>query len=319
MKAITYTEYGSADVLRLVEAEKPVPTDDEVLIRIRAASLNAYDLHMMRGRPWPARFMAGGLRMPKDPRPGRDVAGEIEAVGRGVTQFQPGDEVFGFCRGSLAEYACAKEATLARKPANVSFEDASAVPMAAITALQGLRDKGRIRQGQQVLIDGASGGVGTFAVRIARSFGAEVTAVCSTRNADIARSLGADHVIDYTHEDFTKSANRYDLIFGANAHRSIFDYRRALGPGGIYVMSGGGGPQIFQAMLLAPILSRLGSRKFRLVGAKVRKTDLDFLKELLAAGKITPVIDRRYPLSEAPEAMRYLEQGHARGKVVVTM
>ena len=319
MKAIAYTEYGSAEVLRLVESEKPAPKDDEVLIRIRAASVNAFDLHMMKGKPLPARLMNGGLLRPKNARPGRDVAGEIESVGGKVAQFKPGDGVFGFCRGSFAEYACAKEATLARKPASVSFEDAAAVPMAALTALQGLRDRGRIQPGQKVLIDGASGGVGTFAVQIARSFGAEVTAVCSTRHIDTARSIGADHVVDYTREDFTKSANRYDLIFGANAHRSIFDYRRALGPGGIFVIAGGGWAQIFQSMLLGPLLSRSGSKTFRFVGAKSSRADLDFLKELLAAGKIAPVIDRRYPLSDAAEAVRHLEEGHARGKVVIAM
>lgn len=319
MKAITYTEYGSSDVLRLVEVEKPVPKDDEVLIRIRAASLNAFDLHMMRGKPLPARVMAGGLRKPKHARPGRDVAGEVEAVGRSLTQFKPGDGVFGFCRGSLAEYGCAREATLTHKPSNVSFENAAAVPMAGITALQGLRDKGRVQPGQQVLIDGASGGVGTFAVQIAKSFGAEVTAVCSTRHVDTARSIGADHVVDYTREDFTKSPNRYDLIFGANAHHSIFDYRRALGPGGIYVIAGGGGPQILQSMLLGPLVSRFGGKKLRFVGAKIHKADLDFLKDLLAAARIAPVIDGRYPLSEAAAAFRHLEEGHAGGKVVITM
>ena len=319
MKAITYTEYGSSNALRLVDVEKPVPKDDEVLIRIRAAGVNAFDLHMIRGKPLPARLMAGGLRKPKQARPGRDVAGDVEAVGAKITQFKPGDGVFGFCRGSFAEYACAREATLTQKPSNVSFENAAAVPMAGITALQGLRDKGRIQPGQKVLIDGASGGVGTFAVMIAKSFGAEVTAVCSTRHVDTARSIGADHVVDYTREDFTKSANRYDLIFGANAHRSIFAYRRALAPRGIYVMAGGGGPQILPAFLLGPLLSRFGDRKLRFVSAKIDKADLDFLRDLLGAGKISPVIGRRYPLSAAAEAVGYLEEGHAEGKVVLTV
>ncbi len=245
MKAVTYTEYGSPDVLHFTELEKPTPNDHEVLIRIRAASVNPLDWHFMRGEPFIVRMMAGGLLKPKVTRLGVDVAGQVEAVGRNVTQFKPGDEVFGACRGAFAEYACATEAKLALKPANISFEEAAAVPVAAITALQGLRDKGRIRRGQKVVVDGASGGVGTFAVQIAKSFGAEVTAVCSTRNVDTARSIGADHVIDYTREDFTRSGQRYDLIMGANAYHSIFDYRRALSQDGIYVGAGGGGESKF--------------------------------------------------------------------------
>jgi len=319
MKAIVYYKYGSPDVLKCEEIEKPTAGDDEVLIRVRAASLNALDWRLMRGKPLFARLVIGGLRKPKITRPGRDVAGQVEAVGRNVTQFKPGDEVFGVCRGAFAEYVCAIEDKLAPKPANISFEDAAAVPVAALTALQGLRDKGRIQRGHKVLVDGASGGVGTFAVQIAKSFGAEVTAVCSTRNVDTARSIGADHVIDYTREDFTQSGQRYDLILAANAYHSIFDYRRALGQDGIYVMAGGGWAQILQGMLLGPLLSLIGSKKMCFFITKASKTDLVLLKDFLAAGKIVPVIDRRYPLSDVAEALRYLEEGHARGKVVITL
>jgi NADPH:quinone reductase-like Zn-dependent oxidoreductase len=260
-----------------------------------------------------------GLRIPKDQRIGVDVAGQVEAAGRNVSQFRPGDEVFGVARGAFAEYACATEDKLALKPANISFEEAAAVPVAGITVLQGLRDKGQIQRGQKVVIDGASGGVGTFAVQIAKSFGTEVTAVCSTRNVDTARSIGADHVIDYTREVFTQSGQRYDLILGANAHHSIFDYRRALSQGGIYVVVGGGLARIFQAMLLAPLLSRIGNKKTRFFIANMNQKDLVLLKGLLEAGRVVPVIDRRYPLSDAAEALRYLEQGHARGKIILTV
>jgi len=319
MKAIVYRCYGSPDVLRLEEIEKPVPQDNEVLIEVRAASVNPLDWRLMRGKPLFTRLMIGGLRKPKSTRPGRDVAGQVEAAGRNVTQFKPGDEVFGACQGAFAEYVCAIEDKLALKPANISFEDAAAVPVAAITALQGLRDKGRIQRGQKVLVDGASGGVGTFAVQIAKSFEAEVTAVCSTRNVDTARSIGADHVIDYTRADFTRSGQRYDLIIAANAYHSIFDYRRALSQDGIYVMAGGGWTQILQAMLLGPLLSLIGGKKMRFFMAKINKKDLVLLKELLEAGKAVPIIDRRYPLSGVAEAIRYLEEGHARGKVVITL
>lgn len=319
MKAIVYHDYGSPDVLKSEEVEKPSPGDDEVLIEVRAAALNALDWRLLRGKPWPMRLVIGGLRKPKLTRPGRDVAGQVEAVGRKVTRFKPGDEVFGVCLGACAEYACALEAKLALKPSNLSFEEAAAVPLAAVTALQGLRDKGRIQPGHKVLVDGASGGVGTFAVQIAKSFGAKVTAVTSTTKLDTARSLGADHVVDYTREDFTQSGQRYHLILAANAHRSIFDYRRALRPGGTYVMAGGGWAQILQGMLLAPLLSRFGSKKMCFFMAKINHDDLVVLKDLLAAGKVVPVIDRCYPLSGAAEAVRYLEAGHARGKVVITM
>jgi NADPH:quinone reductase-like Zn-dependent oxidoreductase len=317
MKAIVRTKYGPPDGLQFTEVEKPTPQDNEVLIKLRAASVNPLDLFTMRGAPLIR--LIPGLRAPKDKRLGVDVAGQIEAAGRNVTQFKPGDEVFGVSRGAFAEYACAAEDKLALKPANISFEEAAAVPVAGITVLQGLRDEGHIQQGQKVLVDGASGGVGTFAVQIAKSFGAEVTAVCSTRNVDTARSIGADHVIDYTREDFTRSGQRYDLILGANAHHSIFDYRRALSDDGIYVVVGGDLARIFRTILLAPLLSRIGRKKTRFFIAKINQKDLAFLKGLLEAGKVVPVIDRRYALSDVAEALRYLEQGHARGKIVLTV
>ena len=319
MKAIVYHNYGSPDVLQCEEIEKPTAGDNEVLIKVRAASVNPFDWRLMRGRPLFIRLMMGGLRKPKDTRPGRDAAGQVEAVGRNVTEFKPGDEVFGACPGAFAEYVCAAEDRLVQKPSNISFEGAAAVPVAAITALQGLRDSGRIQRGHKVLVVGASGGVGTFAVQIAKSFGAEVTAMCSTRNVDTARSIGADHVIDYTREDFMRSGQRYDLIFAANAHRSIFDYRRALSQDGIYVMAGGGWAQIFQAVFLGPLLSLIGNKKMCFFGAKIDKKDLVHLRDLLAAGTIMPVIDRRYPLADVAEAVRYLEEGHAKGKVVITL
>jgi len=316
MKAIVYTQYGPPDVLQFTEVATPAPKDDEVLIKIHAASVNPADWHFMRGH---ARLMIGGLLKPKHKVLGSDMAGQVEAVGRHVKQFQPGDAVFGACRGAFAQYVCAIEDKLVLKPGNISFENAAAVPIAAITALQGLRDKGRIQRGHKVLVDGASGGVGTFAVQIAKSFGAEVTAVCSTRNVDTARSIGADHVIDYKREDFTQSGQRYDLILAANAYHSIFDYRRALSHGGIYVMAGGGLAQILQVFLLGPLLSLIGSKKLCNFLARINKKDLVLLKDLLEAGKVVPVIDRRYPLSDAAEALRYLEEGHAQGKVVITV
>ena len=319
MKAIVCTRYGPPDVLHFQEIAKPTPADNEVLIKLYAASVNPADMHLTRGKLFFLRLISGGLRAPKRKVPGLDIAGRVEAVGRNVTQFKPGDDVFGACRGAFAEYVCALEDKLAPKPANSSFEHAAAMPVAALTALQGLRDKGRIHQGSKVLIDGASGGVGTFAIQIAKSFGAEVTAVCSTGKIDTARSLGADHVIDYTQEDFTQSGQRYDLIVGVNAHHSIFDYRRALTNGGIYVAVGGGLPQIFQVMLLAPFLSRIGNKKTCFFIANINQKDLIFLKELMEAGKFVPVIDRRYPLREAAEAIGYLEKGHAQGKIVLTV
>jgi NADPH:quinone reductase-like Zn-dependent oxidoreductase len=317
MKAIVCAQYGPPEVLQFTDVAKPARTDSEVLVKIHAAAINPLDRFFMRGAPLIR--LIPGMRKPRDTRLGVDLAGQVEAVGKNVTQFKPGDEVFGACRGSLAEYVCVPEDKLALKPANISFEDAAAVPIAALTALQGLRDKGRIQPGQRVLIDGASGGVGTFAVQIAKSFGAEVTAVCSTRNVERARSLGAGHVMDYTREDFMKSGRRYDLILGANAHHSIFDYRRLLTQNGIYVIAGGAVSQIFQGMLLAPLLSRMGSKKVGFFIANINHKDLVFLKELLEAGKVVPVIDRRYPLSDVPRAIRYLEEGHAQGKIVITI
>ncbi len=320
MKAITRTQYGPPDVLQFTEVAKPTPADGEVLIKLCAASVNPLDLFMMRGAPL-LRSLPG-QRTPKYKILGCDIAGRVEAVGKDVRQFQPGDEVFGvtgFGGGGFAEYVCALEDKVALKPANRSFEDAAAVPVAALTALQGLRDKGQIQPGQKVLIDGASGGVGTFALQIAKLFGAEVTAVCSTRNLDIARSLGADHVIDYSQENFTRSGQRYDLILGANAHHSIFAYRRALTPDGVFVLVGGAVIRILEGVILAPLLSRMGRKKMCFFIANINQKDLLFLKDLLETGKVAPVIDKRYPLSEAAEALRYLEQRHAQGKVVLTV
>jgi NADPH:quinone reductase-like Zn-dependent oxidoreductase len=320
MKAIVYTEYGTPDVLQLKEVEKPVPKDNEVLVEVKAVSVNAYDWHLLTADIFPMRLMGVGLFIPKNTILGADIAGRVEAVGRNVKQFQPGDEVFGeIGHGGFAEYACAPESRLALKPANLSFEEAAAVPMAALTALQGLRDVGQIRPGQKVLINGASGGVGTFAVQIAKSFGAEVTAVCSPRNLDQSRSLGADHVIDYTKEDFTQNRRQYDLIFAANGYHPLAAYKRALTPKGMYVMAGGKPAQMFQSMLLGSWLSEKDGRKMGGVSAHIDQKDLLTLKELLEAGKVVPVIDRRYPLSEAAEALRYLGAGHARGKVVITV
>jgi NADPH:quinone reductase-like Zn-dependent oxidoreductase len=317
MKAIVYHKYGSPNVLKLEEVEKPTPQDNEVLVKVHAASVNAADWHILRGKPFLVRLMGFGLLKPKNKILGSDIAGRVEAVGRNVKQFQPGDEVFGDIRGGFAEYVCAREDALVLKPANISFEEAATVPVSAVTALQGLRDKGQIQPGQKVLINGASGGVGTFAVQIAKSFGAEVTAVCSTRNVDMVRSMGADQVIDYTQEDFTQNGQRYDLILAANGYHPISDYKRALSPKGIYVMTGGSMAQMFEAMLLGPWLSRNGSQKMGNLLAKPNQKDLVFVKDLLEAGKVVPVIERRYPLSQVAEAIRYLEAGHARGKVVI--
>lgn len=320
MKAILFPKYGSPDVLQLTEVEKPTPKDNQVLVKVHAASANALE---WRGFTMPSllvRLIGGGLLKPKDPKVGVDVAGTVEAVGSSVTEFKSGDEVFGVAPGSFAEHVCNGESKFALKPANVSFEAAAAVPVAACTALQGLRDKGQIQPGQRVLIDGASGGVGTFAVQIAKSYGAEVTAVCSTRNLDMARSLGADHVIDYKREDFTKDGQQYDLILAVNGHHPIQDYRRVLSPTGICVVAGGPLSQIFQAMLLGPLVSRLGSKKHVFMGiATTPKKDLLVLKELLEAGKLAPVIDKCYPLNETAKAIRYLIEEHARGKVVITV
>jgi NADPH:quinone reductase-like Zn-dependent oxidoreductase len=319
MKAILFYKYGSPDVLKLEEVERPTPNDDEVLIKIHAASVNAYDWHFLTADIFLIRLMGGGLLKPKYNRLGADIAGRVEAVGKNIKQFQSGDEVFGMVKGGFAEYACAPENALALKPANTSFAEAAAIPMAAVTALQGLHDEGQIQAGQKVLIYGASGGVGTFAVQIAKYYGAEVTAVCSTGNLEQARSLGADHVIDYTKEDFTKNGQQYDLVFAANGYHSLSAYKRALTPKGIYIMAGGSMTQIFQSMLMGSMMSETGGRQMSGVRAKRSQKDLTFLKELVEAGKVIPVIDRSYPLNEAAEALRYVGKGHAKGKVVITI
>ena len=321
MKAIVYRRYGSPDVLKCEEIEKPTAGDNEVLIKVRAASVNPADWHLMRG-PYIVRILTG-LRKPKDTRLGRDVAGRVEAVGRNVTQFRPGDEVFGTCRGAFAEYACISESKLATKPNNMTFEQAASVPIAALTALQGLRDKGRIQPGQKVLINGAAGGVGTFAVQVAKSFGAKVTGVCSTRNVDMVRSLGADHVTDYTREDFTKGTQRYDMILDLVGNHSLSACRRVLNPKGIYIGAGVLAVRsmigILARLITAPLLSRFVSQSFLNFMARICKDDLTIMRKLMEAGKVTPVIDKRYRLSEVPEAIRYLAEGHARGKVVITL
>ncbi|MEX2281948.1 MAG: NAD(P)-dependent alcohol dehydrogenase [Gemmatimonadota bacterium] len=322
MKAMVQHVYGSPDVIKLEEIPKPAPGDGDVLVKVHAASANAGDWRLMRADPFIIRPKFGLLK-PKYKTLGADVAGRVEAVGRNVKQFRPGDDVFGNLSesgfGAFAEYVCVPEDALMVKPRNLSFEEAAAIPAAALTALQGVRDQGRIQPGQKILINGASGGVGTFAVQIAKSFGTEVTGVCSTRNLDLVRSIGADHVIDYTKGDFTKSAQRYDLIVAANGYHPIWDYRRALRPGGIYVMTGGSLAQALQAMLLGPWLSMVGGRKMGNSAMKPNQADLAYLKELIEAGKLKPVVDRRYRLTEVPEAIRYLEEQHARGKVVITV
>lgn len=320
MKAILFTKYGSPDVLQFTEVEKPTPKDHQVLVRVHAASANPLDWHHMRGTPFLVRLGDGFLK-PKDPKLGADVAGVVEAIGSNVTEFKPGDEVFGVCSGSFGEYAVAAESKLALKPANLSFEAAAAVPVAAFTALQGLRDKGRIRAGEKVLINGASGGVGTFAVQIAKSFGAEVTGVCSTPKLDMVRSIGADHVVDYTREDFTRNGRHYDLIYDAVGNRSVFDYMRALSPQGKCVIAGFTGlPRLFEHMILGRRMSKPEGKQIVGQGmAATPKTDLLIIKELLEAGTVVPVIDKCYPLDKTAEAVRYLERGHARGKVVITM
>jgi NADPH:quinone reductase-like Zn-dependent oxidoreductase len=319
MKAILRTQYGPPELLQYVDVALPVPAGNEVMIRLCAASVNPLDLYMMKGAPWD-RFP--GMKKRKPMVLGCDVAGRVEAVGRDVTQFRIGDEVFGvtgFKGNGFAEYVCVAEDSLGTKPENLTFEQAAAVPVAAVTALQGLRDKGRIRPGQKVLVEGASGGVGTFAVQIAKAFGADVTAVCSTRNEYQAWSMGADCVIDYSKEDFTRSGKRYDLILAANAHHSIFDYRRLLTEDGVYVAAGGGLFQIFEAFALGPVLSRMGRKKMGFFLTKVTRKDLDFMKDLLESGRVVPVIDRSYRLSEAAEALGYLAEGHAQGKIVLTV
>ncbi|MGO8950337.1 MAG: NAD(P)-dependent alcohol dehydrogenase [Ktedonobacterales bacterium] len=322
MRAIVCHHYGSPDILALERVPKPVARDNEVLVKIQAASVNAFDCSFITGKPVLARLFFG-LQKPRHAIPGADLAGRVEAVGRQVTQFKPGDEVFGdlfSCGlGAFAEYVAAPEDALALKPAKVTFEAAAAVPMAAVTALQGLRNTGHLQAGERVLVQGASGGVGTFAIQLAKAFGADVTAVCGTRNVDIARSIGADQVIDYTQEDFTKSARRYDLILAVNGYHPILDYRQALRPKGRYVVTGGSGAQMFQSMFLGPWISLIGNKQVRGYMTRITQEDLVLMHVLLEAGKVVPVIDRHYPLGEVAEALRYVAAGHARGKVVITM
>ena len=323
MKAIVYTKYGPPDVLKLDEVQKPAAGEEEVLVKVYAASVNYSNAAFVRGKPFIVRLMGAGFLKPKYKILGTDIAGRVEAVGKNVKQFQQGDEVFGDLsdcgRGGFAEYVAVPENALALKPANLSFEEAAAVPEAAVVALQGLRDLGHIQPGQKVLINGASGGIGTFAVQIAKSFGAEVTGVCSTRNLDMVRSIGADQVIDYTQEDFTQNGQRYDLILATVGYRSLFDYKRALNPQGIYVCTGGSMAQIFQPMLLGPFITMNQSKKMSNLMMKPNQKDLRFIKELIEDGKVSPVIDRCYPFSESAEAVRYYAEGHAQGKVVITI
>lgn len=323
MKAIINTDYGPPEALKLRDIDVPAVDADRVLVRVRAASVNPADLHNLKG-PFVAR-LSGGMRRPKQPVPGIDVAGVVEAVGENVTELRPGDEVFGTCPATLAEYARGGK-NLVPKPADLTFDHAAAIPIAGLTALQGLRDKGNVQPGQSVLINGASGGVGTFAVQIAKALGAEVTGVCSTGNVELVRSLGADHVIDYTHDDFARSGLQYDCVFDLVGNRSLSDLRRAVKPMGSLVLSGGGHDRGHGARgLLAPllmiararVLSRFVKEKLVFYIAQINKADLMFMAELIEAGKVTPVIDRTYPLSEAAEAIRYLQTGHARGKVVI--
>src|SRR5947199_6652306 len=328
MKAIVYCDYGLAN-LKLEEVEKPVPNDDQILVRVRAASVNPYDWHFIEGTPKIMRAMGVGLRKPKDTRVGVDFAGTVEAVGKNPAaagQFKPGDEVFGGKGGAFADYVCPRAGrAVALKPANITFEQAASVNIAGITALQALRDKGKVQSGQKVLINGASGGVGTFAVQIAKSLGADVTGVCSTRNVDLVRSLGADHVIDYTKEDFAKGAERYDVILDNVPNHSLSECRRILNPKGKYVMIGGGGPndnrwigpfgRVIQTLVASPFVSQ----KMGMMMAELKKSDLTILGDMMQSGKVKPVIDRQYKLSELPAAIAYLEEGHARGKVIITV
>jgi NADPH:quinone reductase-like Zn-dependent oxidoreductase len=323
MKAIRYERYGPPEVLELRDVDIPAVGDDEMLVRIRAASVNPLDWHFMRGAPYFMRAMSG-LSRPKETRLGVDLAGHVDTVGRNVTTFQPGDEVFGHKVGAFAEYVSIRaDRTVQRKPANLTFEQAAAVPVAAFTALQALRDKGRVREGHRVLVNGASGGVGTFAVQLAKAFGAEVTGVCSSRNVDLVRSIGADHVVDYTREDFTEPGPRYDVMIDVAGNRKLSDVRRVLAPKAVLVGVGGpkGGnwvgplPGTFKLMLVSPFVSQTTGSML----AHGNRDDLAVLRDLLEAGRVTPVIDRTYPLSEVPDAIRYVEEGHARGKVVITV
>jgi NADPH:quinone reductase-like Zn-dependent oxidoreductase len=318
MKATIAHRYGPAEALACEDVEKPTPGDDEVLIRIRAASVNPLDWRFLRGRPYVFRLMFG-LRGPKDERCGRDVAVVVEAIGKNVTRFKSGDAVFGVCRGAFAEYGCANEAKIARISNDTAFEQAASTPVAASTALQGLRDHGRIRAGQKVLVNGAAGGVGTFAVQIAKSYGTEVTGVCSTGNIDLVRSIGADRVFDYTHEDFTRDGERYDLIFDAIGNHPLAALRRTLNPGGICLLVGTHSVGRFlMRMPIVALLSRVSDRKLIVFMAKITPEDLAAIGELMESGKVTPVIDRTYSLEWASEALRYAETGHSRGKVILT-
>jgi len=321
MKAIVRQRYGSPDILELKEVDKPTPKDNQVLVKVHAASVNPLDWHILRGQPFPIRMMGFGLLKPKNQILGADIAGRVEVVGKDVTLFKVGDEVFGMGMGSFAEYACIREDKLALKPAAITFEQAAAVPVAGLTALQGLRDHGRIQPGYQVLINGASGGVGTFAVQIAKAMRAQVTGVCSTKNIEMVRSIGADQVIDYTQEEFWRSGKKYDLILDNAAYQSISKSLGALKPHGIYIIVGG--PTTIASLLLSlffnPLISKLKRRKLVSFIAKLNQADLAVIGELLQAGKIIPVIDRKYPLSETPQAIRYIEEGHARGKVIINI
>src|SRR5437899_3125885 len=326
MKAIVYCDYGVAN-LKLEDVEKPVPNDDQILVKVHAVSVNPYDWHFIEGTPKFMRAMIGGLRKPKDIRLGVDFAGTVETVGKNVTQYKPGDEVFGGTTGAFAQYLCRRATgSVAPKPAGLTFEQAASINIAGITALQGVRDKGKVQPGQKVLINGASGGVGTFAVQIAKSFGADVTGVCSTRNVDMVRSIGAGHVVDYTKEDFTQSGQRYGLIFDNVSNHSFSERRRILNSNGICVLAGIGGAGSHEGQwarlggsLKALVASWFVSQKFVTFIARITKEDLTILRELMATGKVTPVIDKCYRLSEVPEAIRYLEEGHAQGKVVITV
>ena len=320
MKAIVYHEYGSPDVLRLEEAQKPTPADNQLLIKIYAVSINRSDWEGVTGKPLYARI--GGLFKPGNKILGSDIAGTVEAVGKDIRQFKPGDEVFGLMLnygGGFAEYACTSGRALALKPANMTFEEAAAIPQAAFIALQGIREKGQVQPGQKVLINGAGGGTGTFAIQLAKLAGAEVTGVDNTEKLELMQSLGADHVIDYTQEDFTKNGQQYDLILDVIAHRSVFAYQRALAPNGTYFMVGGSVATMFQSLLLGPWIRRTTGRKISILMVQTDAKDLVYMTELIESGKVIPVIDKRYSLSEAAEALRYLGEGHAKGKVVITV
>lgn len=321
MRAAVYSGYGSADVVQIRDIEKPVPKDDEVLIKVRAASINPIDWRFLGGKPYSARILLG-MRKPRRAGIGRDIAGQVEAVGRNVTGFKPGDEVFGTCRGAIAEYGCAAESKVVMKPAGVTFEQAASVPVAGLTALQGLRDKGKIRAGQRVLINGAAGGVGTFAVQVAKSLGADVTGVCSGGNVEMVRSIGADEVVDYTREDFTNDGKRYDAILDCVGNHSLSAYRRVLNPQGVYMLVGFHTCWML-GFIARPIrmlaLSRLVKQDLVMIMGKVRKEDLIVLGEMVESGKVRPAIDRRYKLSEVAEAIEYAEKGHARGKVIISL